>query len=116
ITFIGTSAGAAATFTITTANTFGGTYASPGNIITRYYRSTAQNGTAAWTKQTQTGSNAVADATLNATFAIWISGSMLPDPNAYIKCTATGAGSLVAAVLHDLTYQRGPANLAIVGA
>lgn len=116
VTFLGFSAAAAATFTITTASSFGGTYATPGNIIVRYYRNTSQNGTAGWTKQTQTASNAVADTTLNATFAIWISGAMFPDPNCYIKCTATGAGALVAAVLHDPTYQRGPANLAIVGA
>lgn len=118
ITFIGTSAGAAATFTFTLATSFGGAYSQPTgwNPFTKYYRSTSQAGTAAWTKQTQAASNVVTDATLNASFAIELLGPMVPDTFAYVKCTATGAGALVAAILHDLEVQRRPENLKIPGA
>lgn len=110
VTFVCTGAD---TFTVTVASTFGGAYATPGAIITRYYQSTATNGTAAWTKQTQAASNAVVQAGAYTTvFSVF--GSQLPDPKCYIKCSV-GASGLVMAVFHDLTVQRGPANLAIVG-
>ncbi|HTY35430.1 hypothetical protein [Mycobacterium sp.] len=111
ITFVCT---AADTFTITVASTFGGAYATPGNIIDHYYQATATNGTAAWTKQTQVASNAVVQAGANTT-VITVTGSKLPDPKCYIKCTASGAG-LVKAILHDLTAQQAPANLTIPSA
>ena len=101
------------TFTLTVASTFGGSYATPGNIITRYYTSTATNGTAAWVKQTQAASNAVTIASGVAVFTVFT--SQLADPKAYVK-VSVGASGLVAAFFHDLTVQRGPANLAIVGA
>lgn len=111
VTFVCTGAD---TFTVTVASTFGGSYATPGNIITRYYQSTATNGTAAWTKQTQAASNAVVQAGAYTT-VITVLGSDLPDPKCYIKCTASAAG-LVKAVLHDLTAQQAPANLTIPSA
>ncbi len=100
------------TFTVTAASTFGGSYASPGAIITRYYTNTSTSGTAAWVKATQAASNAVTIASGTAVFEIF--GSQLPDPKAYLKVSVGGSG-LVAVILHDLTYQRGPANLAILG-
>jgi|SRR6185312_4589915 len=101
------------TFTVTASSTFGGSYASPGNIITRYYTNTATNGTATWVKATQAASNAVTIA--SGTVAFEIFGSQLPDPKAYLKVSVGGSG-LVQVITHDLTYQRGPANLAILGA
>lgn len=101
------------TFTVTAANTFGGSYATPGNIITKIYTSTATNGTAAWVKATQAASNAVTIASGAVAFHIF--GSQIPDPKAYLKVSVGGSG-LVQAYTYDLTYQRGPANLAILGA
>lgn len=101
------------TFTVTVASTFAGSYATPGSIITRKYTNTATNGTAAWVKATQAASNAVTISSGTVVFHIF--GTQLPDPKAYIKVTAGGSG-LVTAFLHDLTAQRTPANLPILGA
>ncbi len=101
------------TFTLTVASTFAGSYATPGNIITKIYTNTATGGTAAWVKATQAASNAVTIASGTVAFTIY--GVQLADPKAYLKVSAGGSG-LVTAILHDLTYQRGPANLAILGA
>lgn len=101
------------TFTLTTSATFGGSYATPGNIITTKYTNTATAGTAAWVKASQAASNAVTIS--SGTVAIFVGSSMLADPLAYVKCTASGSG-LVTAILHDLEAQRTPANLEIVSA
>lgn len=101
------------TFTVTVASSFAGSYATPGNIITKIYTNTATNGTAAWVKATQAASNAVTIASGAVFFTIF--GVQLADPKCYIKVTPSGSG-LVMAILHDLTYQRSPANLAILGA
>lgn len=101
------------TFTVTTSATFGGSYATPGNIITRYYTSTATNGTAAWVKATQAASNAVTIA--SGTVAFHVFGSQMPDPKAFLK-VSVGASGLVQVYTYDLNYQRSPANLAILGA
>lgn len=111
ITFVCTGAD---TFTLTAASTFGGSYATPGNVIDHYYQAAATNGTAAFTKITQAASNAVTQASAYTT-VITVRGTSLPDPKCYVKLTASGAG-LVAAILHDLTVQRTPANLTIPSA
>lgn len=102
------------TFTITVSSTFGGSYATPGNIINHFYQRADTNGTHAWTRQTQALSNAVVQANAGYTTAIEVLTSMIADPNAYIKVSAGGSG-LVSAVLHDLTTQRKPANLEVLG-
>lgn len=101
------------TFTVTVASSFGGSYATPGNIVTVTYTNTATNGSAAWVKATQAASNAVTIASGSVAFSVF--GSQLPDPKNYVKVSVGGSG-LVTAILHDLTYQRGPANLQIVSA
>jgi hypothetical protein len=101
------------TFTLTVASTFAGSYATPGNIITRIYTNTSTNGTATWVKASQAASNAVTIA--SGTVAFEVFGIQLADPKAYVKVSVGGAG-LVTAILHDLTAARGPANLAILGA
>jgi hypothetical protein len=101
------------TFTITTSATFGGTYATPGNIIVNKLTNTSTTGTAAWVAATQTASNAVTIS--SGTVAFYIPGTSLADPLAYIKCTQSSAG-LVTAILGDLLVQRRAANLAIVSA
>lgn len=101
------------TFTLTVASTFGASYATPGSVITRKYTNTSTNGTAAWVKATQAASNAVTIASGTVVFTVF--GTQLPDPKAYLK-VSVGSGGLVTAILHDLTYGRAPANLAILGA
>lgn len=96
------------TFTVTCADTFAGSYASPGNILTRKVTNTATNGTAAWAEATQAASNAVVIASGAA--SIHVSGDSLPDGKQFVKCSVGGAG-LVTAILHDLTEMRAPANL-----
>src|SRR5438552_3292251 len=78
------------TFTVTTAPSFAGSYVTPGNIVVRTYKSTATNGTAAWTKVNQTASNAVVSA--SGIVAFWVDGASLPDTYTYVKCTASAAG------------------------
>lgn len=106
------------TFTLTVSPTFGGSYVSPGTIINHVYWSTATNGTAAWQKfalaatadhvhpGTDTGLT-----TANTT-VIELLSQQVVDPNVYVKLTASAAG-LVTAILHDLEYQRKPANLPV---
>lgn len=109
------------TFTLTVASTFGGSYATPGNIIAVCYTSTATNGTAAWVKAVAGGtgplsggaSNVVTIASGAVQFTVF--GSQLADPKAYVK-VSVGSGGLVQAYLHDLTVQRGPAATLIPGA
>lgn len=102
------------TFTITVSSSFGGSYASPGNIISHYYQRADTNGTHAWTRQTQAASNAVVQGNAGYTTVFEVLTSMLGDPNDYIKVTASGSG-LVTLVPHDLVTQRKPANLEVLG-
>lgn len=101
------------TFTVTASSTFGGSYSSPGNIITRKWTNTATNGTAAWVEGTQAASNAVTIASGTVVFSVLT--SQLADPNDYVK-VSVGASGLVTAILHDLVVARKPANLEILGA
>lgn len=110
VTFVCTGAD---TFTLTSSATFGGSYATPGNIITRKLTNTATDGTAKWVNATQAGSNAVTIA--SGAVAFYIDGADLPAGNAYVKVSAAASG-LVIAVLGDLAVQRDPANLAAIGA
>lgn len=101
------------TFTLTCSDTFGGSYATPGNTIVNKATNTATNGTAAWVSATQAASNAVTIS--SGTVAFYVSGDSLPDGKSYVKVSAGGSG-LVTAVFHDLTTQRKVDNLAIRGA
>lgn len=102
------------TYTLTVASTSGGTYATPGAIIAQKYTSTAADGSAAWVKASQTASNAVTVA--SGVAAIYVDAKSLPDTKVYIKCTVTGTTGVVTAIVHDLTVQRTPGNLAALGA
>lgn len=101
------------TFTVTASGSFGGSYTSPGNIITRKQTCTATNGTAAWVESTQAASNAVTIASGAVVFSVLT--SQLADPNDYVK-VSVGASGLVTAILHDLVVARKPSNLEILGA
>jgi hypothetical protein len=92
----------------TTANGFGQT--------SYYYQNVQNNGTGAWTKQTASWSSNVV--TLSGTSGyvsvLEIFVSQLADTYDYIEATVTNGACT--AILHDLTVQRNPANLAILGA
>jgi hypothetical protein len=91
----------------TTANGFGQT--------TRWYQNTSEVGTAAWTKHTAVWtSNSIALAQTTAYVSVFsVLVSELADTFDYIE--ATGTNCTIVAVLHDLTVQRTPANLQILG-
>jgi hypothetical protein len=119
VTFVVTGATAVATLLI--SNSFAGSYNATGfNPITRVYWTTSTTGTVAWSKATITaaatftlGTTAGLTTATAAVFTVF--GSQLTAGYDYIKCTVTGSG-IGAAILHDLTVQRGPANLAVLSA
>lgn len=112
----------AASLAVVAAKTFGGsttnwTTANGFGQTAFYYRNTTTNGTAGWTKQTATWTtNSVALAgTTGYTSVITIYTSQFADTYDYIQVTGTNTTTCVA-LLHDLTVQRTPANLALLGA
>jgi hypothetical protein len=118
ITFYGTNDG---TYTLTLATSFAGSYSQPSNWNPITYAWTnADNGvgTGAWAKVTQAASNAVVTAT-DIAVAFTLLYTAVPDTYTYVKCTKTSANDgnpSCLAIVHDLTVQRTPANLAILSA
>jgi len=89
-------------------------------VIRVVYWSTATDGTAAWNKliispsvSTYTHGTTTGLTTANMS-AFHVFTSQLTDPNAYLNVTVTSG--LIYAVLGDLTVQRGPASLELLGA
>jgi hypothetical protein len=121
ISFVVKSSGAAS-LAVVAAKVFGGgttnwTTANGFGQTGFWYQSTATNGTAAWTKQTAvwtTNSIALAGTT-GYTSVLTIYSSQLADLFDYIQVTGTNTTTVVA-LLHDLTVQRTPPNLAKLGA
>ena len=121
IGFVGVASTTATTsLAFTAAKTFGGSYVAmtPANGFGQpafWYQQTAA-GTAAWTKQASSWASNVltTGATSGYVSYVVIFGSQMAYGYKYIKGTATNAS--LTAVLHDLTVQRTPANLAIVSA
>jgi len=121
VSFLVKSSGAAS-LAIVAAKVFGGstqtwTPANGYGQTSFFWQEAAVNGTAAWTKQTATWTtNSVALAgTTGYTSVITIYASQLADTYAYIQATGTNTTTCIA-LLHDLTVQRVPSNLAILGA
>lgn len=121
VSFIVKSSGAAS-LAVVAAKAFGGstTNWTPANGFGQtsfFYQEAAVNGTAAWTKQTATWTtNSVALAgTTGYTSVITIYTSQFADGYDYIQATGTNTTTCIA-LLHDLTVQRTPPNLAILGA
>lgn len=120
ISFVVAASGASS-IAVTAAKTFGGAYA---NWTTangfgqtdHWYQNTVADGTAAWTKQTASWSSQTLTlaGTNGYVSVVTIYASQLADLYCYIKATATNG--TITALLHDLTVQRTPANLAILGA
>ena len=111
------------TATLTTATTFAGTYRAynyftPNWVPIAVGYTNADNGvgTGSWVKVTQTAASTFITATdIAGTFTVF--GSEMPAGYDYLKCTlTTNDGIGLVAILHDLTVQRGPANLAVVSA
>ena len=125
ISFVTTGSSAVATLTIATS--FGGTYRAGSFFspawapITTVYCNTSTTGTVAWTKGTITAAStfthgSTTGLTASTTASIFtLFGSQMPAGYDYVKCTVTGSG-IGAAITHDLTVQRAPANLAILSA
>jgi hypothetical protein len=120
VSLVVTSSGASSV-AVTASKTFGSGYV---NFTTangfgqapHWYQTTSDTGTAAWTKQTAVWtSNSLALAgTTGYTSVFDIFGSQMADGYDYLKVTCTN-GTLVV-ITHDLTVQRTPANLTILGA
>lgn len=101
------------TFTVTVGTSHSAAATDPGNIISHYYQRAATDGSAAWTKQTQSADNAVIQGSAYETLFTVLT-SAIPGYK-YIKCAVGGSG-LVRAILHDLDVQRAPASLTILNA
>lgn len=100
------------TFTLNQSSAFASGFATAA-LITRYYTSTATDGTAAWVAVTQAAANNVVQTSGMTAFHVFT--SQLSDPNDYLKVTV-GASGLVTAIVYDLTVQSKPANLTLLGA
>lgn len=117
ITFVTTGSD---TFTLTAATTFAGSYSAVAPLTTlvgatNVYKSSATNGSALWVlDNTLISTNTVVSGGAIATcFAIHA--PTLAATYRYVKLSAAGAG-LVTAIVHDLTVQRTPPNLAALSA
>jgi hypothetical protein len=116
------------TFTATVASSFSASYVTPptttigGGLIRNYYTNTATNGTAAWVKTAlASGSYSNSETISSGSLVFTVYGTDL-DVQAiggtnyqYIK-VSVGSSGLVAAIVHDLTVQRTPANLELLSA
>lgn len=121
VTFV-VKANAASSLAVVAAKTFGGstttwTTANGFGQTGFWFQATAANGTVGWTKQTSVwSSNSITLAgTSGYVSVLTIYTSQFADAYQYIQVTGTGTATVVA-FLHDLTVQRTPANLRIVGA
>lgn len=121
VTFFVKASGASS-LAIVAAKTFGGstTTWTTGNGFGQtgfWHQTTAAAGTAAWTKQTSvwTTNSIALGGTSGYVSAISIYTSQFADGFQYIQATGTNTSTVIA-VLHDLTVQRTPANLRILGA
>lgn len=105
---------------LTFATDAAGTATSQPAVIDHFYGKSADVSSGVWHKTTQSLSATVnaADGTEDSV-AIEVLSTMCPVVNGaryeYVKCTVDGSG-IAFAVLHDLAYQRTPANLRSVTA
>jgi hypothetical protein len=115
VLFIGYLATTGDTFTLTEAKDAAGTGAQVLTKITRFHTNKG-DGTDAWVLTTQAASSTAVKtaAAAQSAIAIEIDDSQLSDGYTYLKCTSTGAATVVA-IMHDLKVQRKPVNLVAVG-
>jgi hypothetical protein len=107
-----------AVITLTVSKTFGGSYAAnSATPFAYYYSQTASNGTGQWIRNTQAASNVVTVAGSIVVVSIPLFMTQMPDGYEYIKVTTTVDASAITQVLfHDLSFQKAPANLLVLGA
>ncbi len=85
-----------------------------GAVITHYYDAADTDGSVAWTKTTQAAADETGTITTGHVAVVSIFGTMVDDTFDYVSCTASTTGTVIA-ILHDLTVQRKPVNLALPG-
>lgn len=120
VTFLGHEVDGATNFVLTFANDAAGSATSQPAVIDHYYGKSADVSSGVWHKTTQSASATVVAADGTEDFvAIEVLSTMCPVVSGvryeYVKCTADGSGTVMA-ILHDLAYQRTPANLRSVTA
>jgi hypothetical protein len=112
VTFFGYEVDGATVFTLTFSSDAAGSATSTPAVIDHYYGRSADTSGGVWHKTAVSPASntfTAADATEDLV-AIEVIASMCPDGKPYVKLNADGSG-IVFAVLHDLNYQRTPANL-----
>ena len=112
VTFYGYEVDGATVFLVTFSSDAAGSATATPDVIDHYYGRSADVSGGIWHRTAVSPASetfTAADGTEDLV-AIEISASMCPDGKPYVKCAADGAG-IVFAVLHDLAYQRTPANL-----
>ena len=85
-----------------------------GAVISHYYTTTDTDGSVKWTKVTQTAADETGTIATSSCAVVTIYASMLDDTFDFVSCTPSSTGTVIA-ILHDLTVQRTPANLALPG-
>lgn len=102
--------------TITFAADAAGTGAVTPDIFDHWYGRSNDTVSGVWHKSTQAAADTIvaADGTEDH-IIIEVLASMCPDGKPYVKATVDGSGTCTA-ILHDLAFQRDPANLASVTA
>ena len=100
------------TFTLNSQPTAGGA-ATALAVVGRYQTSTATDGSAKWVEATQAAASTVTIASGAAVF--YVDMADLPDGADYVEVVPAATG-LVTAIVHDLSVQRDPKNLAALNA
>lgn len=115
VTFICTGGSGNSVFTFHEATDSGGDGAQVvGSIIDHYYTTNDTDGSLAWAKVTQSAADTTGTINNGYVAAVCIEGSKLDAGFSFVAVTATNSGTAIA-ILHDLTVQRKPANLALPG-
>ncbi len=111
VTFSGFEVDGATQFQLTFAADSAGTGAVTPNVIDHYYGRSADQSNGIWHKTTMSAGSLVTAADVTEDHVIIeVSAAMCPDNKPWVKLTGDGS-STVTASLHDLAYQRTPANL-----
>jgi hypothetical protein len=112
ITFVGYEVDGATVFTITFSSDNAGTATSTPAVLDHYYGSSLDQSNGKWHKTAVSPASntfTAADVTEDLV-VIEVPATSAPDGYPWVKCTADGSG-IVFAIVHDLDYQRAPANL-----
>lgn len=112
VTFV-VSATAAAVITVNSQPSAGGT-ATACAAISRYYTTTAANGSAPWTATDQSSSpSSTVNVAAGSVVAFYVDAAALPAGAAYAEAVVTSGTATVIAVLSDLAQPEDPSRLAL---